>query len=198
MAATMIALSSSSCCSVMAWKARVSAEEGGSAESTAQAKSGQNRSSTRSPASSKSSGTSKPSSKTSAPTSAPTPTSAPSAATPAPASTPGGGGKVVAERARTTWYNPINNDPSGSRNCAYRKECVSPDQGSPSSAAHSMKVPSIYQKGALYTVHGEGGAKSMCVRVDDLCAGCSSTQLDIFLEDGKSLPFDYAKITEGC
>jgi Zn-finger nucleic acid-binding protein len=38
----------------------------------------------------------------------------------------------------------------------------------------------------------------MCVRIDDTCASCKGVWMDIFLEDGKKLPFDYAKITEGC
>lgn len=199
-AAAAIALSSSSCCSLSAWRARTSADGGESVESTARAKSGQSRSSTRSPSSSASKATSKPSTKTTAQTSAPseTQTSAPSAETTAPAQAASGGGKVVAERARTTFYQKSNNDPPGSDACAYIPHCISPTQGTPSSAAHSMKVPSIYKKGALYTVHGEGGAKPMCVKVDDLCAGCTSSQLDIYIDDGVTLPFDYAKITEGC
>lgn len=121
--------------------------------------------------------------KTAAPTTAPAP--------------PAGGGKVIAERARTTFYNPENNTPSGSRACAYRNPCTSPDQGSPSSAAHARSGGSPYTKGGLYTIEGPG-KPPFCVRIDDTCDACKGTHIDIFLEDGKKLPYDYAKVTEGC
>ena len=122
-----------------------------------------------------------------------TKTTAPSAGTTAPA----GGGKVVAERARSTFYNPANNSPSGSRACAYKNPCTSPDQGSPSSAAHARFGGSPYVKGGLYTIEGPG-KPPFCVRIDDTCDACKGTHIDIFLEDGKKLPFDYARVSEGC
>jgi hypothetical protein len=117
------------------------------------------------------------------------PTSAPAA--------PAGGGKVIAEKARTSYYRPNDNDPPGSRNCAYKNPCTSQEQGSPSSAAHAADGSSPYKKGALYTISG-AGKPPFCVRIDDTCAACKGTWIDIFLENGQKLPFDYAKISEGC
>ena len=116
---------------------------------------------------------------------------------PDPGPAPGGKGAVIDEKARCTYYFPISNDPPGSRNCAYQKQCTSPDQGSPSSAAHAANGSSPYKKGGLYTIAG-AGRPPFCVRIDDTCAACKGTWIDVFLEDGQKLPFDYAKVTEGC
>jgi hypothetical protein len=110
---------------------------------------------------------------------------------------PAGGGKVVDAKARVTYYRPGDNDPPGSRNCAYKNPCTSPDQGSPSSAAHAANGSSPYKKGGLYTISG-AGKPPFCVRIDDTCAACKGSWIDIFLENGQKLPFDYAKVSEGC
>lgn len=129
------------------------------------------------------------------PAPAPAPAPGPAPPPPAPPALPGGTGKVVDERARVTYYRPADNDPPNSRNCAYTPKCTSPNQGSPSSAAHGRGSP--YAKGGLYTISG-AGRPPFCVRIDDTCAACKGTWIDVFLEDGQRLPFDYAKVTEGC
>ena len=132
------------------------------------------------------------------------PAGGPAAAAPAPAgpaasvvAAPKAGGRVIAQKARTSYYNPGNNDPPGSRACAYKNPCTAKGEASPSSAAHAARGGSPYTKGGLYTISGAGMAP-FCVRIDDTCAACTGDHIDVFLNDGQKLPFDYATVTEGC
>lgn len=106
--------------------------------------------------------------------------------------------ELIAARARVTYYNPANNDPPGSRACAFSGQCTSPTQGSPSSAARALHGPSPYERGAQYLIVPDDGSKPLCVRIDDECAGCHDSHIDVFLEDGDTLPYDYGAIYRGC
>ena len=103
--------------------------------------------------------------------------------------------RVIDARARVTWYSRMSNDPPGSDACAYIPHCVPLGGGNPSSAAAGRGSP--YVRGGLYTISGAGRAP-FCVRLDDLCASCRGSHIDVYVGDGPGLPFDYATVSEGC
>ena len=129
----------------------------------------------------------------------PPPTTLPAVAAPAVAApAAAGAGTVIAQNARITYYWPSSNTPPGSDACAYVASCTAKGSAVPSSAAHALDGSSPYVKGQTYTISGPG-MTPFCVRIDDQCAACKGTWMDVFMPEGQTLPFDYATtVTAGC
>ena len=101
---------------------------------------------------------------------------------------------MIDANAKMTYYWASSNDPPGDK-CAYTGRCVPYGAGKVASAAHGRGSP--YAKGGLYTVAGRG-LSPFCVRIDDICAACRGTWLDVFMPQGKRLPFESASVSQGC
>ena len=104
---------------------------------------------------------------------------------------------MISEYARCTYYNPDNNDPSGSYEGAFEKRLTPLNQSKYRSIAMLIHG-GPYMKLGLYTITGKNWGGKYFVTVEDTCENWQDVHFDIFMLDIQIFLSDYCYIKYGC